>query len=267
MSTYNPALLSSTRYARVNFAHGMAPMIAVKLELQDVGTPFGGAGPGMTQDEAVQVVADLALARDVVVNAGRPLRYAAFADGKWLGNLLAEDTPDAAGAELVPIVGDGPRRIVSPPSDGLPDNWPIILSDACDAVIRRVAKADRTSQIPIGYSMAIPVIAPVIAAIIVGGAAVAVIGTVAAWRYLDPQARTAVKLLEASSQAYRSRLETFRETGKMPPASDLETNTASEVLKLAGEGKSGSYLVGGLVGAGVMGAVGGGLLIGKALEK
>lgn len=257
---YFPPTFSSLRYARVNAKVGFAQAVAVKLAVADKLSI--GKGPGLSQDEATQVVADLAWARDVVMY-GRPARVAAFKDGR----LVSSDYYRAEADENVPMVGDAPKRQIVPPSPGLPDDWGITLSNACDRVLGMVAAAETSSQIPIGYSLPIPAAFPVVAGLIVGGLAVTVIGAVAAWRYLDPQARTSLALVEASSTAYRSRIASFAETGKMPPASELEQNTAAMVKELAEKGRSAGFLSGALVAGGALAAIGAGVAIGKMTAK
>lgn len=259
--TYLPPNFSSLRYARVAARLGFAQAVAVKIAIADKLSV--GKGPGLTQDEATQVCASLAWSRDVAMY-GRPARIAAFQGGKLIG---ADYYRAGDGIENVPIVGDAPKRQIVPPGDGLPADWGVTLANACDAVLGMIRKSETATQIPIGYSMQIPAAFPVVSALIVGGLAVTVIGSVAAWRYLSPEARTSLALVEASATAYRARLAAYQETGKMPPASELETNTATMVKELAEKGRAAGFWSGAAVGGGAVAAIGGGIALSKLLEQ
>jgi hypothetical protein len=130
-------------------------------------------------------------------------------------------------------------------------------------VLRRIAKAKQTDT---GAGMITPAVAPAVVAIIVGGAALAVVAGAAAWRYLDPDLRRDVAQVQAAATMFSARLQTNRETGKMPDPSPVETGVAKRIEKLAKDETQRGLLVGGAVVGGLVAAVGATLAIRRAMR-
>jgi hypothetical protein len=273
---YTPQLISSSRYARVLMRNGGGSLIAAKLVAGGViATATVSEGPGVSQDEATQLAADLAWTRDAVMWGLAPTKFAVWSSGHYKGMFAEPPTEQqiqkswaksSQAVEATPVVGEAPFNVVTPGGDGLPDDWAVTLAKACDCVNRKLKEARTSEQIPIGYSVenvALPLL-PLVG-IVVAGAAVATIASVAAWRYLDPEARTAVAAVKASSEAYKARVSEWKETGKMPPASDIEQTTARAVGELGHDGGMSSATQTALIMGGTLGAFGLGVGVSKLL--
>lgn len=263
---YSPPTLNALRYARVQMRVGAAQLLAVQLTAGGAVTPVG-SGPGVRQDDAVQLVTDLAVARSVVT-WGTFTESWVYKGGKFLGRGTPGRTV-AAGEESIPVVGVEPLAQRVPPGKGAPDDWGITIALACERAIDAIADSQRSAELPLGYSaFGVPAALPLpLAAVIVGGVAASVVGAVAAWRYLDPEARHQLAAIEAASVAYRTRIAAWRETGTMPEVTAIEQTTAEAVTKLASKTRTSGWLIGAGVAGGVALGAGAAAWVGRAASR
>lgn len=248
-------------YAKVDLVPGVAEVIA---------TAMGGLassnveGPGLTQEDCVQLVSRWAWYRDRMMrgSAGN-IKVALYYNGAfqrvWEGpiaNLQKLLADGKCTARL--ITGDGPLVSPIPGGPGLGDDWAVQLAKAIDCTTTRIKKAKQGGDIPIGLaSFTKPIVAPAVVAIIVGGAAVAVIGSVAVWRYFDPDLRKHVATVQGAVAAYDARVAVGKATGTMPPPSPLELGAKKAVEDAASTETTSSLLWGlGIAGGLTAGAVG-----------
>jgi len=227
---------------------------------------------GLTQSDAIQVAAGLAMLRDSVT-VPRLRTLAVYRGGEFQARELA--TPERL-AELdadpalswVPIVGTTPLE--SPPVGAsvvqageqlgvpsitahVPDDWGRQLALAIDGVLHDIADA-RSGGETYDAPGAVNVLALPIVAVIVGGAAVAVIGAVGAWRYFNPDLRAKTEAITAASEAYAARLQVLENTKTMPPVSLIEEGAAAAVIASAKDESSSAWLLGGGFAGGVAAA-------------
>ncbi|HXS82637.1 MAG TPA: hypothetical protein VN896_07930 [Methylomirabilota bacterium] len=227
-------------------------------------------GPGLTQADAVQVVTELAALRDLV-GSWNIARVAEFFPGggsklwtaygrRGLSELVADI--ERRGSRAMPVVGDAPLvQFGAGVFGGSTDvtatnpttNWGPNLALALDQVMVGIGKAELGPNIPIGGQQVADLVALQLAflAVIVAGAALSVIGSVAAWRFLDPEFRRDATIVRQAAQNYAQRLDQFEKTGTMPPASDIEQQAAPTVLDLAKQRSGSGWLMGGLVAGGL----------------
>lgn len=227
-------------------------------------------GPGVTQGDAVQLATHLAVLRNAVTyrRRGPAARYV-VAGGEYQGTVFASKRGSEidlvaehvkAQQAVYPIVGD--ERLYDPwPGSGpkgKPNGWGPLLALALDNATRRLATAERADAPPPGYGAIAVLLPPLAIGIIVGGVAVTVIGAVAAWRYLDPDARKAIAITDAASKAYSERLAQAEVTGIMPPASPIEEQALPAITDLAATEAKRDWIIGGaIVGGIVVTAIGG----------
>lgn len=218
-------------------------------------------GPGLSQADAVQVVTQLAGLRNSVCP------YSIYAiyeqDGTFSGVREVWDAEDEAiikkaadaGKRVVNITGSGPLYSAMPGGEGLPDDWGPELALALDQCIQIIADAEKGPNIPVGFrDIAKQVAVPLpIVAVIVTGVAVAVITSVATWRYLDPKARAAITQVREASRHFSQRLEHKRQTGETIPPSDVEKAAAAVVKELSDERSGHEWLWGAGIAGGVLG--------------
>lgn len=161
----------------------------------------------------------------------------------WLRTELAGDLQiiDRSQELQIPVVG----REYLPP-----DDYRRILCLATDEVIYRIAEARQGDA---SFATAIPAVAPLLVAVM--GAAVAVVATAAVWRWLDPDLRAAVHAVDQSLEAARDRYEVMRDTGRLPPPTPLEQESASVVLDLAKARASSRGINALAIGGGVLGTI------------
>jgi len=227
-------------FARVDLITSSLPYIVTGMFSQD--RPLH---PG----DAVQLAAQLAVLRDGT-QWGRTVSAAWYDGGTFLGVTPALTTAEfwrrrKRGQTPMQIWGDAPWHATPEADVNLPPGYGRRLGLACDWAIHQIASAKRVAP-PAGtgasYSVAglaagsnildggpgwrdggtVFAGAPVVAAIIVAGAAVAVVGGVAAWRYFDPEVRREQARIAGAAAAYRERIRAWQDTGTMPPASDVE---------------------------------------------
>lgn len=214
---------------------------------------------GLGQDDAVQLASGLASLRTVCSTPLGGGKFALYAsDGRLLGTRVATqaDLEEAYRRERmpVPIVGDNP--LTRPPvGAGDAADWGPTVALAIDRVLGKVNQA-RTAGSAQGAQVT-PALALPVMVLIVGGAALSIIASVAAWRYLDPELRGEVAAVTAAADAYRARLDIYSQTGQMPPTSDVERSVADQIRGLAKERRNNRWAVtAGVVGGTVVGAVG-----------
>jgi len=241
------------------------PVIAELIGARVVGWAAMGdpieRGPGLSQSDAVQYVSDLAILRHICAVGVLRCKFAeyntngAFLGVKWIS--LRDWTPSAE-STLIPIVGDEPIEH--------PSEWSGKLTLAIDEVLRRIAKAEQAGEIQSGWGSeypggAVPIpggIGAGVVAIIVAGAAVAVVGSFAAWRYFDPQLRMHAAAVRTAAKAYESRLRTMVETNNWAiPAGPLETVNQQWVDESHKPARNRAWLYGGCALGGIAAGVGG----------
>lgn len=254
-------------YAKVELVTGVGDTIATMMGTL-ASAPIDG--PGLTQEDAVQLASLWAWRRDrfmrgasweVKVSLSGKMKGSktdAF-HGVWQGSAAELAKLLTANPELraTLMVGDGPLSSPYPGGGKLGDDWGITLARALDRQTVKIAKARQGGVIPTGYaSWTKSVAAPAVVGIIVGGAALAVVGSVAVWRYFDPELRKATAVLNAASSAYDARVQVAKQTGKMPPPSLIEEQTQGMISDLSREERNRSLLIGlGIAGGLVGGAV------------
>lgn len=230
-------------------------------------------GPGLSAGDSVQVATYLAMLRDVVasfdMNRGGPyVRLALYKDGKaWRmveftgAQQALADEMRSKGLVGALVVGDAP---FIPPHVRLPDGWTPVpnwgrkLALALDETLIRIGKAEMGPDVPVGFAEVTPVVLPIAlgtVAVIVTGAALAIIGSVAAWRYLDPDFRRDSLLVRQAAENYAQRLSIFKDTGNMPPPSDNEKNAVTTVESMAKSRATTEWAW--------VGAIAGGLMVGS----
>jgi hypothetical protein len=161
------------------------------------------------------------------------------------------DELSTSGYKFTAIVGDAPfLKTATRAQDFNPTNgWGRKLALAIDEVLQRLGKSEQGGDAPVFPSaVALPML-PII--VIVTGAAIAVIGSVAVWRFLDPDLRRDVVLVEDAARNYAERLGLWKTTGTMPPPSESEKAALSTVESLA-KSRSGSDW---MWGAGIAGGI------------
>ena len=272
--------MQSWKYARVAYQPPVAELIAARIQGWAAMADTIERGPGLAQDDAVQFVTDLAMMRHYATNGARRWRWAIFSSAGNLDRVMeAENAPEGFGRATrsgglvhedgrtaLPVVGD--ERYTAAPTPGgdgeLGADWGRTLALAIDGTIGKLANAERSGTVPQGYGGPFPGgarpqpgAAPAVVAIIVGGAAVAVIGTAAAWRYFAPQVRQQAAAVRAAAKAYQARLEAMAAAGQYIAPSPLETLNANRVREAAGEASSRNWLIGGAAVGGIAGGAAG----------
>ena len=250
-------------YAKVDLVPGVAEVIATAM-----GGLAGASveGPGLTQEDAVQLVSRWAWYRDRIMRGahiGTNLKAALYYKGKfqrvWEGEMkdLAAKLADGTFTARL-IVGDGPITSPIHGGEGLGADWAAQIAKAIDCTTRKIKDAKQGGDIPVGFSsFTKPIVAPAVVAIIVGGVAVSVIGGVAVWRYLDPELRKHVATVQGAAQAFDARIQAYKQTGQMPPPSAIELGAKKAIEEAAGNEKSHSMWVGLGIATGITaGAVG-----------
>ena len=244
---------SLLQYALVDYRPG--DMIVALAKLRTFSP--GDEAMGMTHADAVQVAVGLAQLRDMVTvprgrtvaiyRGGRFVRCELYATPEQLAKLDADPA-----LSWVPIVGTTPLQ--SPPvgqslvqlgeqqgvpsvTAHVPSDWGRQLALAIDGVLGDIADTRAGAQ-----AFEVPTMQPALAlpivALIVGGAAVAVVG-----------AKT--EAIAAASTAYSERLQVFERTKVMPPVSAIEEGAAAAVIEAAKSETSAAWYVGGGVAGGV----------------
>lgn len=263
------------QWARVEYDPGVAQAVFARL------SAFGGSSDsnplsGMTGSESVQVAAYLAALRDMVASwdtktGGPYVTMAMFRDGRG-EKVLAGTTKSLAGyftqgtpkdATFTPIVGDAPfRSFAMAASDKNPtDHWGKKLALACDELLQRFGKSEQGGDVP---PQMMPTALPLVPlVVIVTGAALAVIGSVAVWRFLDPDLRRDMVVVEQAARSYAERLGVWKTTGTMPPPSPAEEDALSTVESMAKSRGQSDWLWG----AGIAGGITLAALVSVAISR
>jgi len=256
----------SWRFARVTYIPSYAEILAARvIGWAAMGDPVS-MGPGMSQSDAVQYVTDLVVLRHVAAVGVLKSKFAWYSRGtnKFLGTTWNSTqnadssypvNPRYKGSSYaVPMVGDEPIQSYPGPTayalGGIDtDTWNRKLVLALDDTIRRIAKAEQAGEIVPGWGAEMPggarpelgAIGAGAVAIIVAGAAVAIVGSFAAWRYFSPEVRIQAAAVRTAAKAYENRLRVIAETGVSLPPGPLELASASEVDKAA-KGAANRYI-------------------------
>jgi hypothetical protein len=255
-------LSQRAEWVRVDFNQAQADIVWNTVEVVPL-TPE----PGVSQNDAVQMVCELAMLRDLVaapmcarfaVYGGSDPTLEGFYDECGYNQIFqALNKVSNSGASVVHMYGDAP--LTDPAmfrSSNPTSKWGMKLALALDQSMvllsRSMQDAQEQAQVLQGFAPQ-----AIIAAIIVTGAAVAVIGSIAAWRYLDPQWRTDSLLVRQAAEDYGARLTAWQATGTMPPPSETE-KTAVPTVERLGAARSGTDW-------GMGAAVGGGFLVGTVI--
>jgi hypothetical protein len=249
-------LANRTYWALVDYSSAAADAAWAAMLAE---APIVTEGPGLTQNDAVQIVANVAATRDLVGNfqcrtiveythAGVAVAvwevYGVYAAHTLTGQIIQR------GNVYIFVVGDAPLQKYGPGGFSQPGDqtasdptmaqiladispvWGMKLALALDEVVARIGKAQIGGAPPGSIDQ---VIAPALGttAVIVAGVAIAVIGSLAAWRYLDPDLRASALMIKAAAESYAERLQTYAQTGTMPPASEVEKDAAPTVQSFA----------------------------------
>lgn len=233
-------------------------------------------GPGLSAGDAVQVAAYLATLRDVVATfnpmTGGPgaqiLEYDKSNKQVCIYNVNAQQAVDvedhitSKGNRGVLLVGDaefyGWSTQPATRADGIQvgpvDAWGKKLALALDQVLEKIGSAEQGPNIPVGMAQAVNAAIPLAAlAVVVTGAALAIIGAVAAWRYLDPDFRRDALAIKTAAENYAQRLNIMTTTGQMPPPSENEKSAAQAVESYAKERSTTDWLWGAGIFVGLIG--------------
>lgn len=234
---------------------------------------------GLTGAEQVQCAVYLAMLRDLCAAndpvTGPSARIAAwdsmgapigFFELSYSGSTSLAHKLDAEKAHGLLVVGDAPFSRFATSEAVFADGtrvtkWGKKLALACDEIAIRIAKGEEEADAP---PLATDTVLPIAAVIvIVTGAALAVIGAVAAWRVLDPDFRRDALLVKTAAESYGSRLGVYKATGVMPAPSAVEQAAIPAVESMAktrattdwlwGAGIAGGLIVGTVVSVAVAG--------------
>lgn len=224
-------------------------------------------GPGLDQADAIQVGTHLALLRHEILGggrakvavyraripSGRTFSVAGDPMGEFLGTFYPGQGP-REGVYRIPIVGSEPL-FTRPAGPGLPEDWSRRLALAIDEILARIAKADEGASQPSGARSTgdLSLLPFAIVAVIVGGTAAVIVGSVALWRYLDPDLRADIAAIEAAASNYAARLRVLKDTGVLSPPSPAEIASAARVEARAAEQAPGRWALGAAVAAGILG--------------
>lgn len=254
-------------YAQVDLIMGGAPVADSVAVAMAVTSTLDVQGPGVAQDDAVQLVSTWAWIRERIMRgAADHVKAALYKIDKQSGKLVFVDVYEGSektlydralkyGLEAKLVVGDGPMVAPYPGGAGLPNDYAIKLARALDNTTKKIADSKVGGAVPAGFSdMTQAVVAPVIVALIVGGVALTVIGSVAAWRYLDPDVRKNTAILHAASRAYEARIQAAKESGKLPDPSPLEVNALPTIEAASKQETNRTLLVGLGIAGGLTGA-------------
>ncbi len=244
------------KYARVGYVRGAGATIAASIQAWAVAGPTIPQA-GLTQDDAIQLAADLSVLRHAVTSS--LWKFAQYdQDGTFRGEIWGTDDDAGAvsqyGGPMFIVVGDEPvRSRVVGGNDELGDEWGAKLAKAIDRILLQIRDAEQAASVPMGFgAIVLPIIAPAVAAIIVGGVAVGIIGSVAAWRYLDPNLRVRVAAIRAAADAYATRLSDYQRSAILLPPSPIETANAEAVAEAAHEGGRDGWVAAAAAGGGIL---------------
>jgi hypothetical protein len=227
-------LYNRTAWAAVEVVAGQATAAWNGLAAQATVTD---RGPGLNQADAVQVAAELAALRDLVAAwgyaqvvgfpTGAPLVASQARLVETFGVTQLEDTANKmaqAGLDATFLVGDAPF---------IGEKWGRQLALALDRLLVVIGSAEQgpSEQAHVVPGFLPAAVLPLI--VIVTGAALSIIASVATWRYLDPDVRRDGLLVRQAAEDYAARLQTFSKTGSMPAPSETEKSAVGTVERLA----------------------------------
>lgn len=238
------------QWARVEYTPEAAELAFGKLAMVNVPDAMGG--PGLKGSDTVQVATFFAALRDVCASydlkSGGPVSsIAAFkADGESIGVLeggpeyMRRKTTELLKEKnvgMMAILGDAPFRATATHAyDWNPTPaWGKKLALSIDELLTRMGKSEQGGEVPPAFMAAdfVTVAFPIPLLVIVTGAALAVIGSVAVWRYLDPDLRRDVLVVKQAAEGYAMRLGIWKQTGTMPPPSAVESDALETVERLS----------------------------------
>ena len=264
------------KYAEVDFWLGSYGATVAAFEAM-ASTPLE-EGPGFDHSETVQVVSCFAVWRDFCAHGGSAeiafykngaFYYASDSVTKAEYKQIMDDQLEDGAVEstsngkkttttALSVWGDGPYGQSGDwtPGEGLPADWGVQLAAACDWSIETIDKSKQAASKPPANGARVENVllpaAAVTAAIIVAGTAAAVIGSVAAWRFFDSDARTSMAAVAGASNAYMQRIDAFKATGKMPPPSQVELGARKAVEAAASSSDKQAWMMFGLVTGGIV---------------
>lgn len=253
------------RMARVYYLPAHADLLVARVtSWAAMGDPVE-RGPGLDQGDAVQFVAHMAYLQHTAqfgTTATGHFAWYSTTSGQFWGVYPAGKAPKRAqlasqrgiadAAVAVPMWGEEPFRKPAYGSGQMGESWPRDLALACNTVIRKVAKAEQGPAVVPGWGGeypggAVPIPGAIGVggiAVIVAGAAVAVIGSFAAWRYFSPEVRIQAAAVATAARAYETRLRAMISNGVELPPSPIELFQAEAVRSAAKESQSKALLVG-----------------------
>ncbi|MGH7605573.1 MAG: hypothetical protein ACRENK_16460 [Gemmatimonadaceae bacterium] len=257
-------LSNNIRWARIEYQPAEATVALTSFMLP-------GNQAGLSGADCVQAAVYLATLRDVVASydiatGGPSARLAIYRDGHQVeyfeGNAQQgiERARQLAGSERAfLVVGNAEFRgcalyLRSDLFEIPVDAWGMKLALALDQVLVRMSTSEQAAS-PMQAQPAVFPLAAVI--VIVTGAAIALIGSVAAWRYFDPDFQRDATLVNAAAESYTARLAAAQATGTMPPVSPIESGAVDAVTRMSSDRKTTDWLWG----AGIAGGLIAGTLI------
>lgn len=258
------------RMARVTYLPSHADFLVARvIGWASMGDPVS-RGPGLDQGDAVQFVTHMAYLRSAAACGIEPYQRACYLSpgGAFLGVRTAGQPPPRSrylpprGSDrlvMLPVYGQEPITRPAYGSGQMGEQWPADLALACDTVIRRVAKAEQGPEVVPGWGGEFPGGAEPIPggigvgaiSVIVAGAAVAVVGSFAAWRYFSPDVRIEAATVAAAARAYETRLRAMVTNGVELPPSPIELASAERVRTAAKQSRDNQMMIGAGVVAGV----------------
>jgi hypothetical protein len=268
--------MKAWRTARVHYVPAGAEIVVARVtSWAAMGDPISH-GPGLDQGDATQLAAHLAYLRHLCAFGVEWSRFAWFQNGKFMGCRVVDGGSPAGvdrfqTASGIPIVGEEPFRRQPWGNGNLGEQWPWELALACDCVLRQIARSEQSDTPETGWGAEFPGeaepsfsgIGAAGIALIVAGAAVSIIGTAAAWRYLDPQVRIETASAAAAARAYEIRLRTQMQSGVELAPSPIETAQAARIKAQARAAGNTNWTIGGAVVAGL----GGGMTLAALLRS
>lgn len=256
------------RMARVTYIPSHADLLVARVVgWATMGDPVS-RGPGLDQGDAVQFCTHLAYLRSAAACGIEPYQQAWYKLPETAGKATflgvrtgLQHPPYGVAGRLgsVPIYGQEPISKPAYGSGQMGEQWPRDVALACDTVIRTVARAEQGPEVVPGWGGEFPGGAEPIPggigvgaiSVIVAGAAVAVVGSFAAWRYFSPEVRMQAASVAVAARAYETRLRAMITNGVELPPSPIELASAEAVRSAAKESRDSNLMVGAGVVAGV----------------
>lgn len=204
---------------------------------------------GINGTDLAQMIAELAILRDAVTARSRDALY--DADGAYLGTVRpTEKTPKRATLRI-PISGDGPLYQRSVGGAGLPDDWGRKIALAIDGVLSKIPDLPQGTDVE-GEQVRLAALPLLGLAVIVAGMAATAMGSIAAWRFFDPDVRSLALSVRQAARDYAARLRVLRETGTLPAPSPTELAAKKAIEGASSEDAKSGWLWGAGVAGGVL---------------